>query len=761
MTAQTAVIVPNPQPDLAQAERFLTLLDEEAESFTFQTFDDLGSRKDHSLARILHGNLEQHAIDLQRLQWRRAGAYVTFNATDGKGRRLANMVRPRGIFCEWDHVGQALPDWPIDPHVIVESSAGKFHVYWFSLDMEWADFDALMQVMVAWGSDPNAKDRSRVLRLPGFWHQKHDTPFQVRIIHESGALPYCRDELLAAFPVTAEPPHPMESFTVDPQSDTHWMAIVIRVVGEQAANTWAKPTHSRNAQVISLGFELAERGVPESFDETALRKFAEAMRPTNASGQVTGMNWDNEWAALKHGRNKALTGGKPTILHGAAVAESLIKAENARQRSKAKSTTPAMELPKAPASLLNPPGLLGEFVAWAVRTARFPQPILAAVNGLALLGTIIGQTARTETDLRTNIYVLGIAPSASGKDHSRKCAKKLMAAAGLQIRLGGENLASDSGLLEAVYRSPACLFQIDEFGRVLKTLVKPDKTHLFAIPTTLMQLYSASNDLFLGKEYAGGDRRDIDQPCACLYGTTVPQHFFAALTHDEAEDGFLARFFVATGTDDPTEQNPAMEAPPESLIRDILAIAGRSRNADPRGNLDAVLCARPPIYAMDAAAKAQFAELAAWVNKTKPAHRQQGSAAIWGRCWEQAAKAALIVAASRNQSSEWTITADDAAFGIDLARWSCASMAAHITTYVAENETENTAKRVERMIRESGSDGMTMGMLHTKTRFLKRKDRADVVDELVDGGFVFRQTEKSVNGSDRPVFRLIHAQFAD
>lgn len=88
-------------------------------------------------------------------------------------------------------------------------------------------------------------------------------------------------------------------------------------------------------------------------------------------------------------------------------------------------------------------------------------------------------------------------------------------------------------------------------------------------------------------------------------------------------------------------------------------------------------------------------------------------------------------------------------------------MAAHITTYVAENETENTAKRVERMIRESGSDGMTMGMLHTKTRFLKRKDRADVVDELVDGGFVFRQTEKSVNGSDRPVFRLIHAQFAD
>lgn len=72
MTAPTAVIIPNPEPDLSQATRFLTWLDEEAEFFTFQTFDDLGSRKDPSLARILHGTLEQHQFDLRRLQWRMA-----------------------------------------------------------------------------------------------------------------------------------------------------------------------------------------------------------------------------------------------------------------------------------------------------------------------------------------------------------------------------------------------------------------------------------------------------------------------------------------------------------------------------------------------------------------------------------------------------------------------------------------------------------------------------------------------------------------
>ena len=70
-------------------------------------------------------------------------------------------------------------------------------------------------------------------------------------------------------------------------------------------------------------------------------------------------------------------------------------------------------------------------------------------------------------------------------------------------------------------------------------------------------------------------------------------------------------------------------------------------------------------------------------------------------------------------------------------------------------------KRQERIIREAGSEGITMSVLHTKTRFLKRKERSEVVDELVDGGFVFRQTEKLEVGAGRPIFRLIHSQFSE
>ena len=80
--------------------------------------------------------------------------------------------------------------------MVIETSPGHFHRYWLVKD-NWAtdaqgraDFAAVMERMIAsYGSDPGAKDVSRVLRLPGFLHRKADkgpvTPFMVRIVAAS------------------------------------------------------------------------------------------------------------------------------------------------------------------------------------------------------------------------------------------------------------------------------------------------------------------------------------------------------------------------------------------------------------------------------------------------------------------------------------------------------------------------------------------------------------------------------------------------
>ena len=55
-----------------------------------------------------------------------------------------------------------------------------------------------------YGSDRNAKDICRVLRVPGFLNRKHGDPHQVRVVSSPGWR-YSRAEILAAFPPIGRP----------------------------------------------------------------------------------------------------------------------------------------------------------------------------------------------------------------------------------------------------------------------------------------------------------------------------------------------------------------------------------------------------------------------------------------------------------------------------------------------------------------------------------------------------------------------------
>lgn len=188
-------------PDLEEAERFLETLDPVSGEFTFQTFTDLRpAPKPDPLARIIHGTLAEVAPRLTGLNRQGAGVFVTINLTDGKGRLKENIIGIRALWQEDDH-GDG-PELPVEPHQIVESSPGKFHRYLLVVGMPLDDFEPAQQVMVDhFGSDSAAKDRARVLRLPGFWHMKDPSqPHPVRLIHESGALPWAWEDLRSRLP---------------------------------------------------------------------------------------------------------------------------------------------------------------------------------------------------------------------------------------------------------------------------------------------------------------------------------------------------------------------------------------------------------------------------------------------------------------------------------------------------------------------------------------------------------------------------------
>jgi putative DNA primase/helicase len=177
---------------------------------------------------VHQGTWEQLKATLTTYNKNGAGVFLTVNETKG-GRKLEHLIRIRAIWCEWDGDGP-LPDWPLAPHLIVESSPGKFHLYWLVTNCSTNEHARIMDAMTGkWGNDPNAEDAVRVLRVPGFYHQKVDprkgltgTPWQVRLRSAEGRdviAPYTVDQLVTGFQVEEweaeqqrrNPPKPQEA----------------------------------------------------------------------------------------------------------------------------------------------------------------------------------------------------------------------------------------------------------------------------------------------------------------------------------------------------------------------------------------------------------------------------------------------------------------------------------------------------------------------------------------------------------------------
>jgi hypothetical protein len=178
--------------DIVAAKRFLERLDSTTTRFEFRTFDDNKDRESVALTKTFNGTLGEHAYDLVRLNKLGAGVFVTINATNGTGRKAEDIVRVRAGFVDLDGAPlEPVLRHNLEPHIIVESSPGKFHAYWLIDGMHLKDFRAVQQALIKlYDSDSRVHDLPRVMRLPGFFHHKTPMPFRSRIVSMHDREPY-------------------------------------------------------------------------------------------------------------------------------------------------------------------------------------------------------------------------------------------------------------------------------------------------------------------------------------------------------------------------------------------------------------------------------------------------------------------------------------------------------------------------------------------------------------------------------------------
>jgi putative DNA primase/helicase len=194
-----------PPIDFEQACKFLAALAPGETNFTFQTFDDSEAKRPE-MARVMHGPLTVNFAGLSRLSAHGAGVFVTVNRTDLRGRREANIVGVRALFADLDGPPlSVLKRLGLPPHIVVISSPERFHAYWRVERVGTTEFAGLQERLAAlFGGDPSVCDLPRVMRLPGFPHQKNPAnPQKVWFQVKEHSGPYEADAFRAAI-VAAE-----------------------------------------------------------------------------------------------------------------------------------------------------------------------------------------------------------------------------------------------------------------------------------------------------------------------------------------------------------------------------------------------------------------------------------------------------------------------------------------------------------------------------------------------------------------------------
>lgn len=391
-------------------------------------------------------------------------------------------------------------------------------------------------------------------------------------------------------------------------------------------------------------------------------------------------------------------------------------------------------------------GVIADMMALMAATAKRPQPVLALGASLCAVGALMGRKYRTESNTRSNLYVVGIAESGAGKNHSRVVINELFRKANLLQYLGGNKIASGSGLLTAIQRQPAILFQLDEFGMFLSAAAdrKRSPRYVCEILDLMTELYTTAGTTYFGIEYASTQHnnahRAIHQPCACIYGTTTPLHFWQALQASNVADGSLARFLIMESEDDFPDSNEAfgvIDPPPDLIDKLILIHQGGGKlsgNLTDVGAIDEVLV-DPRVVPMTPAARDAFRALDQELVGKLRTSRGTGFSSILARIEENATKLALIRAVSRDPVDP-VIEDHDAKWGIMLSRHCAELTIREASARVSENQVESHHKRAMQILRDAGQAGMSRSEFTRRTQFMDHRQRDGVLRTLAEARLI-------------------------
>lgn len=396
----------------------------------------------------------------------------------------------------------------------------------------------------------------------------------------------------------------------------------------------------------------------------------------------------------------------------------------------------AMALPpdgELPDRLTRVPGLLGDITEWIDLTARRPNRGLALAASVSFLSVVFGRHYASPTDARTNNYVVGLAPTGSGKQHPLTQVVRLATACGTIVEglIGPEDTMSLSSLVSVLQQKPSVLFMIDEIGGYFGKILNPrSSSHERRIKDILLTLFGKANIMWGGIEYASKKAVPIYNPNLCIFGMSTKEEFYKSVGDGNVENGFLNRLLVLSCGKSGSDREPQLNGQlvPHAIIEQIkLIVSNRGLNASASSTIGV-----DPIRATWGL-EGQEAWRACLIEIERIMDEKPGVAAFFARTAEHALKLATI----RAVGVDWlrpAVTGDDMLWGQEIALNSAFRMAVEATDLISSNPWEEAVNRVLRAIKEAKGTAAHNVLYRKVYRKINPKMFEAIISAMIDAG---------------------------
>ena len=515
--------------DLKEAQDFLSLFNHSRYTFQFL--------KKGKPAGFAYSNTLEECIEAAD-----HGKEIFFMVNQGDGvvydghttcRSQENVTELTACFidtdsCPIEKVTDYLKSIDLIPHVIVESSPGKYHLY-FLLDEEdthlsdsvigtWKSVQeclALLGGTEPTGCDTAMKDHSRVLRVPGFYHLKAE-PFRTRVVKQHFHAKYSLREIVRrtnaiahSKEVSLKPKYTLEASTV--------------------------PEGNRHAEMTAFLGHVLNHGLEKDIALMAFYKYAEE-KFTDAKKFLPGGERHSEVVNFVEWKLSELE-----------------KEESLRRSTRAQEVlAQRVEDPFAlPVEFYkSAPGVIGQIVSSMVSTARYPMPSFYFAAAVAALGTIKSMSFSSTMGHAPSNFFICLGPTGSGKNYAQEVLSHTFNKLGLS-NLISSGIRSEKGIARFLENNHSCgLLSLDEAESFFTSLddrntphyLKQCKNMLLEVYTSTMMPYKSLGQL--------GDKKEkpivLRYPRLNVLAHGVLHTLETAFNLKTIQDGLLQRFIVLT-----------------------------------------------------------------------------------------------------------------------------------------------------------------------------------------------------------------------